>query len=60
MVELPSFDGATEWLNSGPLTPQALRGRVVLVSTTTSARAVRGARAGGPGASGRGRRRGRP
>ena len=35
MVELPSFDGATEWLNSGPLTPQALRGRVVLVSFGT-------------------------
>ncbi len=35
MVELPSFDGATEWLNSGPLTPQALEGRVVLVSFGT-------------------------
>jgi hypothetical protein len=35
MVKLPSFDGATEWLNSGPLTPQALHGRVVLVSFGT-------------------------
>ena len=26
MVKLPSFDGATEWLNSGPLTPQAFTG----------------------------------
>ncbi len=33
--ELPSFDGATKWLNSEPLTPQALRGRVVLVSFGT-------------------------
>jgi Thioredoxin like C-terminal domain len=29
--ELPSFQGATEWLNSGPLTPQSLGGRVALV-----------------------------
>jgi hypothetical protein len=35
MVELPSFDGASEWFNSGPLTPQAVRGRVVLVSFGT-------------------------
>ena len=28
---LPSFARATGWLNSGPLTPEALRGRVVLV-----------------------------
>ncbi len=28
---LPGFAGATEWINSGPLTPQALRGKVVLV-----------------------------
>ena len=28
---LPGFAGATEWLNSPPLTPQALRGKVVLV-----------------------------
>jgi thiol-disulfide isomerase/thioredoxin len=32
---LPSFDGATDWLNSEPLTPQALRGRVVLVDFWT-------------------------
>jgi hypothetical protein len=28
---LPSFDGATDWLNSPPLTPVGLRGKVVLV-----------------------------
>jgi thiol-disulfide isomerase/thioredoxin len=33
--ELPSFDGATGWLNSEPLTPGSLRGRVVLVSFWT-------------------------
>ena len=33
--ELPGFDGATAWLNSGPLTPAALRGQVVLVSFGT-------------------------
>src|SRR4029077_2719207 len=27
---LPSFEGATTWLNSSPLTPAGLRGRVVL------------------------------
>ena len=32
---LPSFDGATGWLNSEPVTPQALRGRVVLVDFWT-------------------------
>ena len=32
---LPSFDGATSWLNSEPLTPQGLRGRVVLVDFWT-------------------------
>jgi thiol-disulfide isomerase/thioredoxin len=32
---LPSFDGATSWLNSDPLTPQGLRGRVVLVDFWT-------------------------
>ncbi len=32
---LPSFDGATGWLNSEPLTPEALRGRVVLVDFWT-------------------------
>src|SRR5881227_2339077 len=29
---LPSFDGATAWLNSPPLTPAGLRGKVVLAS----------------------------
>jgi hypothetical protein len=33
--ELPSFDGATAWLNSEPLTRDALQGRVVLVSFGT-------------------------
>ena len=32
---LPSFSGAVEWLNSAPLTPQALRGKVVLVDFWT-------------------------
>jgi thiol-disulfide isomerase/thioredoxin len=32
---LPSFDGATGWLNSGPLTPEGLRGRTVLVDFWT-------------------------
>ena len=32
---LPSFDGATGWLNSEPLTPDGLRGRVVLVDVWT-------------------------
>jgi thiol-disulfide isomerase/thioredoxin len=32
---LPSFDGATEWLNSPPLTAAGLRGRVVLVEFWT-------------------------
>jgi thiol-disulfide isomerase/thioredoxin len=32
---LPSFAGATGWLNSPPLTPEALRGRVVLVDVWT-------------------------
>src|SRR5687768_6403407 len=32
---LASFDGATGWLNSHPLTPDALRGRVVLVDFWT-------------------------
>jgi cytochrome c biogenesis protein CcdA/thiol-disulfide isomerase/thioredoxin len=33
--ELPSLAGATLWLNSSPLTPQALRGKVVLVDFWT-------------------------
>src|ERR1700738_3512949 len=32
---LPPFDGATAWLNSPPLTPAGLRGRVVLVQFWT-------------------------
>jgi thiol-disulfide isomerase/thioredoxin len=32
---LPSFDGATEWLNSPPLTPASLGGKVVLVNFWT-------------------------
>jgi thiol-disulfide isomerase/thioredoxin len=32
---LASFDGATSWLNTEPLTPEALRGRVVLVDFWT-------------------------
>jgi Thioredoxin like C-terminal domain len=34
-VQLPSFAGATEWLNSEPLGPAELRGRVVLVNIWT-------------------------
>jgi hypothetical protein len=33
--ELPPFDGATGWLNSPPLTPAGLRGKVVLVNFCT-------------------------
>jgi thiol-disulfide isomerase/thioredoxin len=33
--ELPSLDGATGWLNSPPLTPAGLRGKVVLVDFWT-------------------------
>src|SRR3954465_5841017 len=33
--ELPSFDGATEWLNSPRLTSDGLRGKVVLVDFWT-------------------------
>jgi thiol-disulfide isomerase/thioredoxin len=33
--ELPSFGGATGWLNSPPLTPDGLRGKVVLASFWT-------------------------
>jgi thiol-disulfide isomerase/thioredoxin len=32
---LASFDGATGWLNSEPLTPEGLRGRIVLVDFWT-------------------------
>jgi hypothetical protein len=32
---LPSLDGATAWLNSAPLTAEALQGRVILVSFGT-------------------------
>jgi thiol-disulfide isomerase/thioredoxin len=32
---LPSFDGATGWINSPPLTPADLRGKVVLVNFWT-------------------------
>ncbi|MGI8401259.1 MAG: cytochrome c biogenesis protein DipZ [Gemmatimonadaceae bacterium] len=34
---LPGFDGAIEWINSAPLTPAALRGKVVLVQFWTFA-----------------------
>jgi thiol-disulfide isomerase/thioredoxin len=34
-LHLPSLDGATEWLNSEPLDPDGLRGRVVLVNFWT-------------------------
>jgi thiol-disulfide isomerase/thioredoxin len=34
-VHMPGFDGATAWLNSDPLTPAELRGRVVLVDFWT-------------------------
>jgi hypothetical protein len=33
--ELPSFGGATAWLNSPPLTPADLRGTVVLIDVWT-------------------------
>jgi thiol-disulfide isomerase/thioredoxin len=33
--ELPSLSGATSWLNSAPLTPEALRGKVVVVDFWT-------------------------
>jgi thiol-disulfide isomerase/thioredoxin len=32
---MPALDGATGWLNSAPLTPESLRGRVVLVDFWT-------------------------
>jgi thiol-disulfide isomerase/thioredoxin len=34
-VHIPALDGATEWLNSEPLSPAELRGRVVLVNFWT-------------------------
>jgi len=34
-LHMPSLGGATEWLNSEPLTPEGLRGRVVLVNFWT-------------------------
>src|ERR671917_1134935 len=33
--QLPAFAGATSWLNAEPLTPEGLRGRVVLVDFWT-------------------------
>jgi thiol-disulfide isomerase/thioredoxin len=33
--ELPELDGATDWLNSEPLTPEGLRGKVVAVQFCT-------------------------
>lgn len=33
--ELPALDGATSWLNSAPLTPAELRGKVVLIDFWT-------------------------
>ncbi|MBK5187193.1 MAG: redoxin domain-containing protein [Gemmatimonadaceae bacterium] len=33
--ELPGFDGGTEWINSGALSPNALKGKVVLVDFWT-------------------------
>ena len=32
---MPSLTGATEWLNSAPLTPASLRGKVVLINFWT-------------------------
>jgi len=34
-TRVPGFDGATGWLNSEPLTPEGLRGKVVLVDFWT-------------------------
>ena len=50
---LPAFDGATGWLNSEPLTPEGLRGKVVLVDfwTYTCINWPRRARSRGCGAS---------
>ena len=33
--QLPRLDGATAWLNSEPLTPAGLRGKVVVVQFCT-------------------------
>ena len=33
--KMPAFDGATDWLNSQPLTPAGLRGKVVLINFWT-------------------------
>ena len=33
-LRMPSLDGAAEWLNSEPLGPAELRGRVVLVNVS--------------------------
>ncbi|MEU4242625.1 redoxin family protein [Actinoplanes sp. NPDC026619] len=35
MAQLPSLSGAAAWLNSKPLSPEALRGRVVLINFWT-------------------------
>ena len=37
LATLPGFAGATEWINSAPLTPESLRGKVVLVDFWTFA-----------------------
>jgi Thioredoxin like C-terminal domain/AhpC/TSA family len=34
-LQMPSLDGAAEWLNSEPLTPAELRGRIVLINFWT-------------------------
>ena len=35
LPQMPSFDGATQWFNSPPLTSESLRGKVVLVDFWT-------------------------
>ena len=45
---LPSFGGATGWLNSPPLTPAGLRGKVVLAGFWTYTRPDRRRVTGGP------------
>jgi hypothetical protein len=37
-LHMPSFGGATAWLNSAPLDPAGLRGRVVLINFWTLTR----------------------